>query len=86
MDMLDAMGLAASDDEEEEHALDYNATGDDDDIVAMLMAQIEEKEDQLKMAAEIGRSLLQKNEEMAEQTEELLFSYLFTVFVCLRHR
>ena len=71
MDMLDAMGLAASDDEEEEHALDYNATGDDDDIVAMLMAQIEEKEDQLKMAAEIGRSLLQKNEEMAEQTEEL---------------
>ena len=40
---------------------------DEEDIVAVMMAKIEEKEDQLRMAAEIGQSLLQKNEQLAEQ-------------------
>ncbi len=61
-DMMATMGFG-SDDEEQEY--------DEEDIVAVLMARIEEKEDQLRMAAEIGQSLLQKNEQLAEQVEEL---------------
>ena len=58
---MNMMGLGS--DEE----LEYDA----EDIVAVMMAKIEEKEDQLRMAAEIGQSLLQKNEQLAEQVEEL---------------
>ena len=59
--MLDAMGMGDAEDEE------Y----DEDDIVAALMTQIEEKDDQLRMAAEIGQSLLAKNEALGLQVEEL---------------
>ena len=61
-DMMATMGFG-SDDEEQEY--------DEEDIVAVMMARIEEKEDQLRMAAEIGQSRLQKNEQLAEQVEEL---------------
>lgn len=59
--MLDAMGMGDAEDE------DY----DEDDIVAALMTQIEEKDGQLRMAAEIGQSLLAKNEALGLQVEEL---------------
>ena len=55
--MLDVMSMGEDEDDE------Y----DEDDIVAALMSQVEEKDDQLRMAAEIGQSLLSKNEALGLQ-------------------
>ena len=62
--MFDAMGMGEDD-------YDDDGDYDDDDIVGTLMTQIEEKDNQLRMAAEIGQSLLQKNEALGSTVEEL---------------
>eukprot|EP01052_Picozoa_sp_SAG31_P019160 SAG31_NODE_1386_length_8574_cov_2.055037_11_plen_98_part_00 len=42
--------------------------GDEEDLIVMrLVREIQEKDGQLQMAAEIGQTLLEKNEKLAEQ-------------------
>ena len=44
--------------------------GDDGDIVSQLMLKVEEQDSQMRMAAEIGQSLLEKNECLSSDLEE----------------
>eukprot|EP01051_Picozoa_sp_SAG22_P038436 SAG22_NODE_19706_length_272_cov_0.878613_1_plen_80_part_10 len=63
--MLEAMGMSMADSDED---LDDE---DEDAFVLRLMREIQAKDSQLQMAAEIGQSLLEKNETLAEQVEAL---------------
>jgi DNA repair exonuclease SbcCD ATPase subunit len=60
--MLSAMGMGSSDDDDE-----YD---EDDDVVSQLMRKVEEQDNQMRMAAEIGQALLEKNETLLEDIEE----------------
>lgn len=44
---------------------------EEEDVVSQLMMKVEEQDNQMRMAAEIGQSLLQKNEHQAEEIIEL---------------
>ena len=44
---------------------------EEDDVVSQLMMKVEEQDNQMRMAAEIGQTLLQKNEHQAEEIAEL---------------
>ena len=55
--MLSALGMGSDDEASDD--------SDEDDLVSQLMMKVEEQDNQMRMAAEIGQTLLQKNEHQA---------------------
>ena len=44
---------------------------DDPEMAQMLLEEMEEKEEQLRLAAEFGQTLLERTEELQEENEEM---------------